>query len=167
MRYPRWLLLVVWNTLLTCGVFLNVRADVECHTNALCTKLNGSFVCQCQTGFFGDGYDCSVESSIPNTEEVSAMPAQQQVIIGSVVGAVALFLLAIAVLVYRLKWRKESKPMSRHASTVMGQIDLFMMEDQTDRALDCVSVRSSRFSIPSLHLSSLNVNWTRKEDSHL
>ena len=57
--------------------------------------------------------------------------------------------------------------MIRHASTIMSQIDAIMLEDQTDRALDCVSVRSSRFSIPSLHLSNLSLNKTSKEDSHL
>lgn len=57
--------------------------------------------------------------------------------------------------------------MIRHASTIMSQIDAIMLDDQTDTALDCVSVRSSRFSIPSLHLSNLSVNKTHKDDSHL
>lgn len=67
----------------------------------------------------------------------------------------------------RLKWKKESKPMIRHTSTVMGHIDEIMMEEQTDKVLDCVSVRSSRFSIPSLHLSSLSINRIHKEEGHL
>ena len=54
--------------------------------------------------------------------------------------------------------------MIRHPSTVMSQIDEIMLEEQSDKALDCVSVRSSRFSIPSLHLSSLSINRIRKDD---
>lgn len=65
---------------------------------------------------------------------------------------------------YRLKWKKGTKPMIRHPSTVMSQIDEIMLEEQSDKALDCVSVRSSRFSIPSLHLSSLSINRIRKDD---
>lgn len=57
--------------------------------------------------------------------------------------------------------------MIRHASTVMGHIDEIMMEEQTDKVLDCVSVRSSRFSIPSLHLSSLSINRIHKGEGPL
>ena len=67
----------------------------------------------------------------------------------------------------RLRRKIERKPLVRHASTIMSQIDAIMMDEQADKALDCVSVRSSRFSIPSLHLSSLSLNWVKKEDSHL
>jgi len=66
-----------------------------------------------------------------------------------------------------MKGRRESKPIIRHASSVMGHIDEIMMEDQTDRALECVSVTSSRFSIPSLHLSNLSIYRTREEDTPL
>ena len=30
----------------------------NCNTSAICTNTNGSFTCDCQPGFSGDGVDC-------------------------------------------------------------------------------------------------------------
>ena len=39
-----------------------VRTD-NCHTNALCTDTIGSFRCDCQIGYYGDGANCSSKLS--------------------------------------------------------------------------------------------------------
>ena len=31
----------------------------ECHSNALCTNSEGSYVCRCERGYSGDGRNCS------------------------------------------------------------------------------------------------------------
>ena len=33
--------------------------DSPCSTNAECTNTEGSFVCECNMGFDGDGYNCT------------------------------------------------------------------------------------------------------------
>lgn len=33
--------------------------DDFCHMNATCTNVNGSYVCKCENGFTGDGFNCS------------------------------------------------------------------------------------------------------------
>jgi hypothetical protein len=55
--------------LLRADVFLNVLyydfIDIDecssnpCHSNANCTDNEGSFDCQCNSGFSGDGYNCT------------------------------------------------------------------------------------------------------------
>lgn len=52
----------VW--LLICSstsVFLDIDecSSSSCHVNARCINALGSFQCQCQPGFFGDGFYCS------------------------------------------------------------------------------------------------------------
>lgn len=36
----------------------------ECHPNAICTKVHGSFICRCITGFANDGQLCTGSSSL-------------------------------------------------------------------------------------------------------
>ena len=33
--------------------------DNNCHENAICTNTNGSFTCQCQNGYTGNGTTCN------------------------------------------------------------------------------------------------------------
>ena len=33
----------------------------DCGMNANCTNTEGSFTCQCITGYYGDGYNCTGE----------------------------------------------------------------------------------------------------------
>ena len=33
--------------------------DNNCHESALCTNTNGSFTCQCQNGYIGNGTTCN------------------------------------------------------------------------------------------------------------
>ena len=49
----------------------------------------------------------------------------------------------------RLRRRNSRKSILRYANSFMAHIDE-MIEDQPDRALECISVKSSLFSIPSL-----------------
>ena len=30
----------------------------NCHNNAICTDTDGSYYCECEVGFFGDGVTC-------------------------------------------------------------------------------------------------------------
>ena len=34
----------------------------QCHVNARCTDTEGSYVCQCDNGYSGNGFDCSSKS---------------------------------------------------------------------------------------------------------
>ena len=36
----------------------------ECHDNASCTNTDGSYECTCDTGFTGDGFNCTSEIAI-------------------------------------------------------------------------------------------------------
>ena len=38
---------------------INCENDDGCHDNATCTDNNGSYVCMCQEGFTGDGFNCT------------------------------------------------------------------------------------------------------------
>ena len=38
---------------------INCENDDGCHDNATCTDDNGSYVCMCQEGFTGDGFNCT------------------------------------------------------------------------------------------------------------
>ena len=33
-------------------------AESPCHVNATCNNTEGSYVCECNTGFSGDGFTC-------------------------------------------------------------------------------------------------------------
>ncbi|KAK3563522.1 hypothetical protein QTP86_030392 [Hemibagrus guttatus] len=52
------------------GVFYSLNADVDecqrhpCHPHASCTNIVGSFQCQCQPGFHGDGVQCHRQQSL-------------------------------------------------------------------------------------------------------
>ena len=39
----------------------------DCDMNANCTNTEGSFTCQCITGYYGDGYNCTGESLFLST----------------------------------------------------------------------------------------------------
>lgn len=36
--------------------------DLECNKNATCREIDGSYQCQCNTGFIGDGLNCTVSA---------------------------------------------------------------------------------------------------------
>lgn len=36
----------------------------DCHSNALCTNSEGSYVCRCLKGFTGDGKSCTGKSPV-------------------------------------------------------------------------------------------------------
>ena len=38
-----------------------VSGSAECHNNATCTNTEGSYECSCDTGFTGDGFNCTSE----------------------------------------------------------------------------------------------------------
>ena len=37
----------------------NNLEDNNCHKNAICTNTNGSFTCQCENGYTGNGTTCN------------------------------------------------------------------------------------------------------------
>ena len=37
----------------------NSEENNNCHENATCTNTNGSFTCQCQNGYAGNGITCN------------------------------------------------------------------------------------------------------------
>ena len=41
-----------------------ISGSAECHNNATCTNTNGSYECTCDSGFSGDGFNCSSEIGI-------------------------------------------------------------------------------------------------------
>ena len=38
--------------------------SAECHDNATCSNIDGSYQCTCDTGFSGDGFNCTSEIAI-------------------------------------------------------------------------------------------------------
>ena len=38
---------------------INCNNDSGCHENATCTDANGSYTCDCNPGFTGDGFNCT------------------------------------------------------------------------------------------------------------
>ena len=38
--------------------------DSSCDNNALCENTEGSFMCVCHEGFYGDGFNCTGNGSI-------------------------------------------------------------------------------------------------------
>ena len=40
------------------------KGNHSCHVNATCTNTNGSFVCECQPGFNGNGQNCAGEFNL-------------------------------------------------------------------------------------------------------
>ena len=40
---------------------MNECSSDPCHTNATCTNIAGSYTCECNEGYTGDGYDCKGE----------------------------------------------------------------------------------------------------------
>ena len=38
---------------------LNCENDDGCHENATCSDDNGSYICVCNNGFTGDGFNCT------------------------------------------------------------------------------------------------------------
>ena len=40
------------------------KGNHSCHVNATCTNTNGSFVCECQPGFNGNGKKCTGEFNL-------------------------------------------------------------------------------------------------------
>jgi hypothetical protein len=51
------------------NVYVNIFIDINecitnpCHHNASCTDNEGSFVCQCNSGFSGDGLNCTSKAN--------------------------------------------------------------------------------------------------------
>ena len=41
-----------------------ISGNAECHDNATCTNTDGSYECACNTGFSGDGINCTSEMAI-------------------------------------------------------------------------------------------------------
>ena len=50
-----------WHLLLISSNFLDIDECLSnpCHVNGTCADNQGSFVCQCNTGYSGDGFNCS------------------------------------------------------------------------------------------------------------
>ena len=42
---------------------VNCESDDGCHANASCTDDNGSYICVCNDGFTGDGFNCTGNKS--------------------------------------------------------------------------------------------------------
>ena len=40
------------------------KGNHSCHVNAICTNTNGSYLCECQPGFNGNGQSCTGEYSL-------------------------------------------------------------------------------------------------------
>ena len=53
----KWFLLINY-ILIDINECSNVE-DNNCHKNAICTNTNGSFICQCQNGYTGNGTTCT------------------------------------------------------------------------------------------------------------
>ena len=41
-----------------------ISGSAECHDNATCTNTDGSYECTCDTGFTGDGFNCTSEIEV-------------------------------------------------------------------------------------------------------
>jgi len=41
--------------------------DDNCHVNATCVDTVGSFVCNCNSGFEGDGFSCAGKTEFENS----------------------------------------------------------------------------------------------------
>ena len=40
------------------AIDINECVSNPCHPNATCTNKNGTFTCECDTGYMGDGFTC-------------------------------------------------------------------------------------------------------------
>ena len=56
-HHSAWLILKLFST--TFSDIPNCENDDGCHDNATCTDDNGSYICICQDGFTGDGFNCT------------------------------------------------------------------------------------------------------------
>ena len=85
----------------------------NCHDNARCTNMIGSFICSCKTGFSGNGTHCK-EIFQSNRSAISP-----NVIIG-IVFAVVVIVATVIIIAYRLacKRKRKRKPVNTETEDV-------------------------------------------------
>ena len=85
----------------------------HCDSNAECINTNGSFYCNCNPGFEGDGYNCLSKVNLTREggeSQGSPKSADQlAVILGTVGGVIAITIMTIVVVIVLIKVRKRKK----------------------------------------------------------
>ena len=58
-----------------CSLFLDIDECLAspCHSNATCSDIDGSYLCQCEVGYTGDGWTCGdIDECATNPCDVNA-----------------------------------------------------------------------------------------------